>query len=250
MNDLDLELKNPFTSMKTTEIHVTSESATLADNPIDLLRPGHRPTTPNGRPQYSVTVSSHIPQRTPSLSLSVPAPTLPPTSASGNKSFSTIPASERPQRQLLRSAAMEANSAAWGYTKVAVLFFTAMLVTWIPSSANRVYSVVRPDEISAPLQFASAFVLPLQGFWNAVIYIMTSWAACKYVFGKAVARLPSGGKLFQRARPREDGSPVYAMHGRPQRRASGKGSQTESMTELASRKVSQELGWEEIPVGK
>lgn len=25
----------------------------------------------------------------------------------------------------------------------------------------------------------SAFVLPLQGFWNAVIYAVTSWSACK-----------------------------------------------------------------------
>jgi hypothetical protein len=34
-------------------------------------------------------------------------------------------------------------------------------------------------------------VLPLQGFWNAIIYIVTSWAACKsmggYVLGGVVA---------------------------------------------------------------
>ncbi|QGI65390.1 hypothetical protein CEK27_009361 [Fusarium fujikuroi] len=41
--------------------------------------------------------------------------------------------------------------AAWAYTKVAMLFFA----------------------------FMSATVLPLQGFWNAVIYTVTSWAACK-----------------------------------------------------------------------
>ncbi|POS85843.1 hypothetical protein EPUL_001877, partial [Erysiphe pulchra] len=41
-----------------------------------------------------------------------------------------------------RYAAMEANKAIWSYTKVSVLFFLAMMITWIPSSANRVYSLM------------------------------------------------------------------------------------------------------------
>lgn len=75
------------------------------------------------------------------------------------------------------------NRASWAYTKVAVLFFSAMLITWIPSSANRVYSVVHPGEISFALEYLSSLVLPLQGFWNAVIYAVTSWAAVKQFFG-------------------------------------------------------------------
>ncbi|KAJ9420071.1 G-protein coupled receptor 1 [Fusarium oxysporum] len=71
--------------------------------------------------------------------------------------------------------------AAWAYTKVAMLFFAVILITWIPSSANRMYSHIHPSEVSKPLQFMSATVLPLQGFWNAVIYAVTSWAACKAV---------------------------------------------------------------------
>ncbi|RDL40785.1 uncharacterized protein BP5553_00764 [Venustampulla echinocandica] len=74
---------------------------------------------------------------------------------------------------------MEANNAAWAYTKVSLLFFVAMMITWIPSSANRVYSVVHPGQISLPLQYASALVLPLQGFWNALIYTITSAKACR-----------------------------------------------------------------------
>ncbi|KAJ0139627.1 Fusaric acid cluster transcription factor FUB10 [Fusarium oxysporum f. sp. albedinis] len=69
--------------------------------------------------------------------------------------------------------------AAWAYTKVAMLFFAVILITWIPSSANRMYSHIHPKEVSKPLQFMSAIVLPLQGFWNAVIYAVTSWASCK-----------------------------------------------------------------------
>jgi hypothetical protein len=102
-----------------------------------------------------------------------------------------------------RHIAMEANRAAWSYTKVAMLFFTAMLVTWIPSSANRLYSVINGGEISAPLEYMAAFVLPLQGFWNAGIYCVTSWGAvgkwCRGEvwggFGKsAVKELASRGR--------------------------------------------------------
>ncbi|TQV99180.1 hypothetical protein V2A60_004671 [Cordyceps javanica] len=76
----------------------------------------------------------------------------------------------------------ELNNAAWSYTKCSILFFTVILITWIPSSANRVYSVIHKNEVSVVLEFMSAFVLPLQGFWNAVIYAVTSWAACKNLF--------------------------------------------------------------------
>ncbi|KAL2139781.1 hypothetical protein VTI28DRAFT_4697 [Corynascus sepedonium] len=84
---------------------------------------------------------------------------------------------------LRRRAAYEANNATWSYTKCALLFFTAMLVTWLPSSANRVYSVIHPGKASLALEYMSSFVLPLQGFWNAIIYCVTSWGACKIVWG-------------------------------------------------------------------
>ncbi|AEO56778.1 hypothetical protein MYCTH_2302067 [Thermothelomyces thermophilus ATCC 42464] len=83
---------------------------------------------------------------------------------------------------LRRRAAYEASNATWSYTKCALLFFTAMLVTWIPSSANRVYSVIHPGKALLPLEYMSASVLPLQGFWNAIIYCVTSWGACKIVW--------------------------------------------------------------------
>lgn len=84
---------------------------------------------------------------------------------------------------LRRRAAYEASNATWSYTKCALLFFTAMLVTWIPSSANRVYSVIHPGKALIPLEYMSSAVLPLQGFWNAIIYCVTSWGACKIVWG-------------------------------------------------------------------
>jgi hypothetical protein len=97
--------------------------------------------------------------------------------------------------------ANDANAAAFGYTKVALLFFVSLLVTWVsspnqplrhiqftndqpqvPSSINRAYSLVHPDLVSLPFTYASGIVLPLMGFWNSVIYITTSWPAVRALF--------------------------------------------------------------------
>ena len=86
----------------------------------------------------------------------------------------------------------ESHNATWSYTKCAILFFSVLLITWIPSSGNRVYSLLRGGDVSKPLFFASAFVLPLQGFWNAIIYVVTSWAACRSLWGECVAGVRGG----------------------------------------------------------
>ena len=50
---------------------------------------------------------------------------------------------------------------------------------------NRVYSLVHPELVSVSFTYASGVVLPLLGFWNAVIYTTTSWAAvCMLFSGK------------------------------------------------------------------
>ncbi len=87
-----------------------------------------------------------------------------------------------PKKQL---ATYHANKAAWNYTRVSGLFFLAMMFTWVPSSANRVWSAVYDDDVSLPLTYASAFCLPLQGFWNFCIYCLASRHAIKDLFGRA-----------------------------------------------------------------
>ena len=79
-------------------------------------------------------------------------------------------------------AAMEANRAAYSYTFIASLFFVSLLVTWVPSSINRVYSLIHPEAVSVEYAYAAGVVLSLMGFWNSVIYIATSWGACKNLF--------------------------------------------------------------------
>lgn len=61
------------------------------------------------------------------------------------------------------------------YLRTSFIFAISVLVTWTPSSINRVYSIVYPDRMSFGLNVASAVVLPLQGVWNAVIFFTTSW---------------------------------------------------------------------------
>ncbi|KAF7560340.1 hypothetical protein G7046_g3806 [Stylonectria norvegica] len=60
------------------------------------------------------------------------------------------------------------------YLRTSFLFALSVLVTWIPSSMNRIHSWL---EGKSPYEFhvATAAVLPLQGLWNAVIFFVTSW---------------------------------------------------------------------------
>lgn len=65
------------------------------------------------------------------------------------------------------------------YLRTSFVFAISVLVTWTPSSINRVYTLAYPERFSFGLNMASAVVLPLQGVWNAVIYCATSWSALR-----------------------------------------------------------------------
>ncbi len=64
----------------------------------------------------------------------------------------------------------------------------------VPSSINRGYGVVHPTKFNFGLQWVAALVLPLQGFWNAVIYIFTSLPACRQLWAQWGMSLSSGGR--------------------------------------------------------
>jgi hypothetical protein len=161
-------LENPFVSCKTTEIKITSELAdlpTLNASQISFkMDPNGRIQSTQGYDQYSVTIET-----TPR-----PGPARPTASA----------ASSHDTTYHHRTAAMEANTAAWSYTKCALLFFASLLITWVPSTVNRVYSLAHPEVVSFPLNYASALVLPLQGWWNFVVYVTTSFPATKALLRK------------------------------------------------------------------
>jgi hypothetical protein len=63
------------------------------------------------------------------------------------------------------------TSALRSYVRTALLFFVILLVTWVPSSLNRLYSLICTGGApSYTLSLLSSIVLPLQGFWNAVVF--------------------------------------------------------------------------------
>ncbi|KKA29782.1 hypothetical protein TD95_005190 [Thielaviopsis punctulata] len=65
------------------------------------------------------------------------------------------------------------------YLRTSFIFAISVLVTWIPSSVNRIHDLVHPEEIHFGLSVTSAAVLPLQGVWNAIIFFTTSWDIVK-----------------------------------------------------------------------
>jgi hypothetical protein len=64
------------------------------------------------------------------------------------------------------------------YLRTSLLFAISVLVTWIPSSMNRIHSWIAGQ---SPFEYhvATAAVLPLQGLWNAVIFFVTSYEVLK-----------------------------------------------------------------------
>lgn len=65
------------------------------------------------------------------------------------------------------------------YLRTSFVFAISVLVTWTPSSINRVHDLIYTQAASFGLNLASGIVLPLQGVWNAVIFFSTSWKAVK-----------------------------------------------------------------------
>ena len=83
-------------------------------------------------------------------------------------------------RSLTRNHALsETNADAWLYARVAFLFFCSLLICWVPSSINRLYSIAHPDHLVFWLNYIETLVLPLQGFFNAIVYMITSQTACR-----------------------------------------------------------------------
>lgn len=76
------------------------------------------------------------------------------------------------------------------YLRTSFVFAISVLVTWTPSSINRVYNLVYPEQASYGLNLASAAVLPLQGVWNAVIYFSTSHKILREELEVASSRRP------------------------------------------------------------
>jgi hypothetical protein len=143
--------ENPFTNTVTTEIEITHEERPIVKEDL------HTNFSDNSADidPYSVQVQVN------------PGAARP------------MPAALR-MRTLTRDAATrETNAEAWLYARVAFLFFVALLITWAPTSANRMYALANPKAFNYTLNYIASFLFPLQGFWNVIVYILSSQRACR-----------------------------------------------------------------------
>lgn len=248
-------------SRKVTEISVTHEFANRnAIGMVDLERNNH------AQERLGDSAPPRLPPNAYSVHISADGQ-MPPQNADGDGLARTTTLtgglSGSANTASRAKSSRQNNSAIWHYTKCALFFFTALLVTWIPSSCNRVYSVVHHNHTVKVLEYMGAGVLPLQGFWNAVIYAVTSWKACKKFFSEDMKDwfsrdTDSGNRLRREGGHRRRSSSrviigqaasvatnaLHKMSGRP-----GANSETESMEELAaygSRRSSYGVGNESI----
>ncbi|KAH0848865.1 hypothetical protein AYO21_09565 [Fonsecaea monophora] len=175
-------------------IYVKSEAR--ADIPSNGYAMNQLPTSPVSPKTYEVTISSQVPHsHAPSQQRNLRSPRntyhedAPSTNVAQTNTNVVV---ERPPIRTL-----DANKATMSYCKTAMLFFLALLCTWVPSTVNRVYTLVWPDDSVFGLDFASGLVLPLQGFWNTIIYIVTSLPACQTLWEETRTNLfgPRAGRL-------------------------------------------------------
>jgi hypothetical protein len=149
-------------------------------NDIQISSPSHSPS-----PMIVKTVEIYVTSEP--AQVSTPARLL--GFESRQTSISMPPSTYYDRNPSVSLPSIDANRAAISYCKCALLFFAAMLVTWVPSTINRLVTLVHPHDPIFALNYVAALVLPLQGFWNATIYIFTSLPACKAFMRKTTTAL-------------------------------------------------------------
>jgi hypothetical protein len=102
------------------------------------------------------------------------------------------PAADGRPPPVKRRTETQTNRGARTYACVAFSLYIVMLVTWVPSTANRVYGVVHADALNFGLNLLAATVLPLQGFFNTCVYMFISrhelYLKFKELRGRVVGR--------------------------------------------------------------
>lgn len=164
---------------KTTNVEITSTIVPL-ENVANVLLPGsdvmgnHNPrgavgagirtqSSMSGKvyEQYSVNIGAQ-PMGSPRLGSAQLSPAL-------------VGGTEEQARVRKTRAALEANRAAWGYTKVALLFFISLLVTWVC------------------LHSSCILVRPLFAFQSCLLLLAEMWQACGCNSSQSI-NLPTGLK--------------------------------------------------------
>ncbi|MCJ1417351.1 hypothetical protein MMC32_003694 [Xylographa parallela] len=95
---------------------------------------------------------------------------------------SQLPAILHMPRITREVAENEVNPDAWLYARSAVLYFLALLLVWVPSSINRIYALVHPEQVNFGLNYVSSLVFSLQGLFYAIVFCVTNQTACSHLY--------------------------------------------------------------------
>lgn len=102
-----------------------------------------------------------------SLSEIVRSPVPHPTTIQSSGEQNRTPSSSTPMRA---EPSRERRLSFRHYILVPLLFFSALLVTWIIPTIYRIRLFYNTDYTSFPLLLAISILLPLRGLWNAIIF--------------------------------------------------------------------------------
>lgn len=115
-----------FSAYKTTDVQVTSE---LASPPRGSAGSYFNSSQANGRNANDLSVKGYEPY-TVNIAASIPLSPVHPMNPRSDRPV-VLHNSSMNSVHIRNRVVIEANSAAWGYTKVALLFFVSLLVTWV-----------------------------------------------------------------------------------------------------------------------
>lgn len=150
---LNLLNENPFPSTITTEIEITYEERSIVKD--DSYQDISEIISPSDQYAVAIQASPYQQQETQTYQM-------------------------RRMRSLTREVAESgSNPEAWLYARVAILFFIAMIITWVPASINRISQMANPGTVNFALNYIESLVMSLQGVWNVIVYVITSQAACQ-----------------------------------------------------------------------
>ncbi|KAF5023685.1 hypothetical protein F66182_4251 [Fusarium sp. NRRL 66182] len=183
----NLTSRREFYGTAVTEVQITSEvPRQAAHHELSLPAAVHSGTSPARIQSWGVPASFD---------------NLEPSYCGRGHRFETVCTCERvpqpPSTMMTRLRAVKSNASLklkrfdpvkMAYLRTSFIFGFAVLITWIPSSVNRLYSLTHHDRISFSLSVASGCVLPLQGVWNTIIYFSTSWKTFCEEYHAAMAR--------------------------------------------------------------
>lgn len=102
------------------------------------------------------------------------------------------PTKQQGKRKTLTVTTSRTNRGAKTYTLVAFVIFLALLIVWVPATVNRIWGLIA-GKVPIGIDIAAGIVLPLQGFFNCVVYLFFSRAELrmevrKFMHGSGMIR--------------------------------------------------------------